>query len=78
MHMSSCIWAVISLGSVLEGGVLGQRVRTFYIWIHMAKLPFGKAVPIYTLSIYDVFSLNLFHFDSESPIDSPYAPGEAT
>ena len=44
----------------------------------MAKLPFGKVVPIYILSLNEVFWLNLFHFDSRSLIRFTFAPDEAT
>lgn len=49
--VSACIWAVISLGEVLEVGALGQRMRTFYMLTQMANMPFGKVVPIYPLSM---------------------------
>ena len=45
------ICTIIPLGQVLRNGSTGLKKYTFYIWVHIVKLPSQKVVQLYILTI---------------------------
>lgn len=48
--MSHSNWVSLSVGWILGSGIVGSKGTCFYNFASIAKLPFIKFVPIYTLT----------------------------